>query len=141
MGTANITLIATTDQTITKTVLNDLVQNLATEFNGNIENINIKSDAAIAYTKLNLTSSITKDDLATSVAMSYTTSFTNATLSSGVLTVTHSLGRQYTNVAVYDNNDLQIEPDEITATSTSVTAVDLSTYGTIAGTWNVRISV
>jgi len=72
-------------------------------------------------------------------ADTYTTSFTNASLSSGILTVTHSLGKQYVIVAVYDNNDVLVIPDAITATSTTVVTIDLSSFGTIAGTWNVRV--
>ncbi len=41
--------------TINVTVLNGKVDPLATEFNGSIENVNIKSTAAIAASKLNLT--------------------------------------------------------------------------------------
>lgn len=69
----------------------------------------------------------------------YTTSFTNATLSSGILTVTHSLGVQYVLSVVYDDSGKQIIPDEVTATSTSVCTIDLTSYGTISGTWNVRV--
>jgi len=68
----------------------------------------------------------------------YTTSFTNADLSSGVLTVTHSLSTQFVLTVVYDNNNKQIIPDDVTATSTSACAIDLSSFGTISGTWNVR---
>lgn len=63
-------------------------------------------------------------------------SFTNATLSAGILTITHGLGTQYDRVTIYDNNGLQIEPDEITATSATVSTVDLSSFGTLTGTWN-----
>jgi hypothetical protein len=47
------TFIFTSDtETVTRTKLNNLVANLKTEFNGNIENANIKSGAAIAFSKL-----------------------------------------------------------------------------------------
>ena len=62
--------------------------------------------------------------------------FTNATLSAGVLTHTHSLGQQYVNVQVYDNTDKLIHPDNITLTSTSVSTIDLSSFGTLTGTWH-----
>jgi hypothetical protein len=68
----------------------------------------------------------------------YETSFDNSDLSSGILTVTHNLGVQYVLVVIYDNNNKQILPDDITATSTSVTTIDLSSYGILVGTWNVR---
>lgn len=68
--------------------------------------------------------------------------FTNATLSSGILTITHSAGLSapYTvMVTIFDNNYQQIIPDSITGATNSV-AVDLSSYvtaggGSISGTW------
>src|SRR3972149_7718615 len=74
-----------------------------------------------------------------SAGASYTTSFTNASLSSGILTVTHSLGIQYVNFTIYDNNGKMILPDDATATSTSVLTIDLTSYGTLSGTWNIRV--
>ncbi|MGL5064154.1 MAG: hypothetical protein ACRC62_29560 [Microcoleus sp.] len=62
-------------------------------------------------------------------------SFTNATLVAGVLTATHGLGNQWPNVVVYDNNNRRIDPDEITATNVTVTTIDLTTFGTITGSW------
>ena len=70
----------------------------------------------------------------------YTNSFTNASLSSGLLTVNHNLNAQYVNVSVYDNNDNLILPDEIIATSVGTTTLDLTSYGVIAGTWHVFIA-
>lgn len=69
----------------------------------------------------------------------YETTFTNATLTAGVLTVTHSLGRRYLPVTIADNNNKQIIPDEITFTSTSALSVDLTSYGTLSGTWTVAV--
>lgn len=68
--------------------------------------------------------------------------FTNASLSAGVLTITHSaaLSAPYTvMVVIFDNNGKQIIPDEITGSTNSV-AVDLSSFvtaggGSITGTW------
>ena len=115
------------------------------EFNGNITNANIDNAAAIAYSKLNLGGSIQSSDLASSVAMSATGAFTDSTGgysgATDILTITHSLGRQYVNVTIWDNNDIKVEPDDTTATSTSVTTVDLSSFGgPLTGTWNWRIS-
>ena len=70
---------------------------------------------------------------------SYTTSFTNASLSSGILTVTHNLSSQYVVTAVYDDSNLQIVPDEVTATSTNVATINLKSYGTLTGTWSVIV--
>ena len=70
---------------------------------------------------------------------SYTTSFVNGDLSSGILTVTHNLGFTYPLVIIFDNNNKVISPDEIEYKTTNSVEVDLSSYGTIAGTWNVRV--
>jgi hypothetical protein len=69
----------------------------------------------------------------------YRTAFTNATLTAGVLTVTHSLGNKFVQVQVTDNTDKVIQPDDITMTSTTVTTIDLTSYGTLTGTWNVCV--
>lgn len=65
--------------------------------------------------------------------------FTNADLTAGVLTVTHSLGHKYCIVQVYDNNDDLIQPDDITLTDANNLDVDLTSYGTISGTWRVIV--
>ena len=68
----------------------------------------------------------------------YLTSFTNGNLSSGILTVVHSLSTAYGVPTILDNNGKVIVPDEVTFTgSTSQFTVDLSSYGTIIGTWQV----
>ena len=67
-----------------------------------------------------------------------TASFTNDDLTDGVYTFNHALGTQYLTIAVYDNNDKEITPDEITATDDDNVAIDLSSFGAITGTWNVR---
>lgn len=74
------------------------------------------------------------------IARAYRTSFNNAALSAGVLTVTHNLGQQYVTVAVYDNSEKQILPDEVTLSSTSALTVDLTSFGAISGTWNVVVT-
>lgn len=91
--------------------------------------------ASSRITISNDTSEVTLDVPATAKSQS----FTNATLSAGILVVTHSLGTRYNSVIVYDDNGLEIIPDSITATSTTVTTIDLSSFGTIANTWNVTI--
>ena len=69
----------------------------------------------------------------------YTTSFVNGDLVSGILTVTHSLTITYPIPIIYDNNDKEIQPDEIEYIDTNTIKVDLSSYGSITGTWNVRV--
>ncbi len=69
----------------------------------------------------------------------FTQSFTNADLSSGILTATHSLNTQYVLLMLYDNSGNVVQADEFTAISTTVLTVDLSSFGTITGTWNIRV--
>ncbi len=69
----------------------------------------------------------------------YRTSFTNANLTANALTVTHSLGQQFVQVQITDNNNRVIQPDEITMTSSSVSTVDFTSYGALTGTWNVVV--
>ena len=69
----------------------------------------------------------------------YRTSFTSASLTANQLTVTHNLGQQFCHVVVYDNNNLQIQPDNITATSTTVATIDFTSFSPLTGTWNVVV--
>ncbi len=119
MGTVTVTTFTSDTETVTRTKLNGLAANILTEFNGSIDKANVATD----------------------IALSKAASFADGDLSSGVLTITHSLSRQYVNVTIYDNNDIAVEPDAVTATSTSVTTVDLSSFDTLSGTWNYRISI
>lgn len=73
--------------------------------------------------------------------LTYNTTFDNGDLVAGVLTVTHNLGVSILHVTVYDNSNNQITPDEITVVDTSSLTIDLSSYGTLSGTWNARVSV
>jgi hypothetical protein len=73
------------------------------------------------------------------LARAYRTSFTNASLVSGVLTVTHNLGQPYCEVRIYDNTGKTVIPDEITATNANSLSIDLTTFGTLSGTWNVVV--
>lgn len=65
--------------------------------------------------------------------------FTNAGLTSGSIAITHGLGQQFVLVQIYDENNQLVQPDNITMTSTTVATVDLSSFGTIASTWNYII--
>lgn len=71
----------------------------------------------------------------------YTASFTDASLSSaGILVVNHSLATTYPLVIIYDNNNLVITPDEIEYKTTNQIEIDLSSFGTLSGTWNIRVN-
>jgi hypothetical protein len=63
--------------------------------------------------------------------------FVNGDLAAGVLTITHNyaLSAPYVvNVVIFNNSGKKIVPDDITGSANSV-AVDLTSYGTLTGTW------
>ncbi len=62
--------------------------------------------------------------------------FVDADLTAGVLTLNHALVSQYCLVQIYDNNNKQVLPDEITLTDANNSAIDLSSMGTLTGTWH-----
>ena len=70
---------------------------------------------------------------------SYRQSFVDGDLTAGVITITHSLEEQFVDVTVYDGNNEQITPDAITLDSTTEATIDLSSYGTLVGTYNVLV--
>lgn len=71
---------------------------------------------------------------------SYITTFTNASLSTGILTVQHNFGHLYVNSpVVIDNNGKIIIPDEIEYKTVNTLEIDLSSYGVITGTWRVIV--
>lgn len=63
MGIVSVPSFGSDPATITASGLDGKVDPLVTEFNGNIENVNIKSGAAITYSKLSLTDSILNADI------------------------------------------------------------------------------
>jgi hypothetical protein len=71
----------------------------------------------------------------------YVTAFSNASLVAGILPVTHALNNRVAHVVIVDNNYKTIIPDEITSTGVNTMQVDLSSYGTISGTWYVRVTL
>lgn len=68
----------------------------------------------------------------------YSATFTNADLTNGILSVTHSLGTELVSVMIYDQNNKQITPD-ITLTSINALIADLSAWGTLTGTWSIIV--
>ena len=74
------------------------------------------------------------------VAVKYTYSFTEASLSSGrYLILTHSTGTQFVQVYIYDNTNTLINPDSIVLTNTTTVTIDLSSFTSISGTWTAII--
>ena len=74
-----------------------------------------------------------------SATREYLTSFENADLTAGVVTITHSLATRYVICTVFDNNGKIIMPDEITTVDNNSLTLDLSSYGTLTGTWRIRV--
>ncbi len=74
-----------------------------------------------------------------SITASYRQSFVNGDLVAGVLSVTHSLGVRYNHVTIYDNSNQMITPDQITDVDANNITIDLTSFGAIAGTWNLVV--
>lgn len=64
-------------------------------------------------------------------------SFTNANLVAGVLTISHNLAQQWGVLQVFDNTNKQIIPDDVTLGAANSATVDLTSFGTLTGTWRV----
>jgi nitrous oxidase accessory protein NosD len=67
--------------------------------------------------------------------------FTNGDLVAGVLGITHDLvtsGNHPMNVVIFDNNNKQVIPDDVTGAS-QLLSVDLTSFGTLTGTWSYII--
>lgn len=73
------------------------------------------------------------------VATSYSRTFTNADLSSGQLGVAHNLAFRPVLCQVYDNNWNQVIPDNILLNDTNSLTLNLSSFGTLTGTWSVKV--
>lgn len=70
----------------------------------------------------------------------YTKSFTNANLSSGILSVAHDLSSEYVLVQVYNSSLNMIQPDFVQLVDSNDLTVNLSSFGTISGTWYLVVS-
>lgn len=71
---------------------------------------------------------------------SYFKSFTNSDLTNGKITINHNLKFKYVDVSISNNSDKKIQPTEITYTNNDNCEIDLSSFGTISGTWNILIT-
>ena len=65
--------------------------------------------------------------------------FVDGDLSSGVLTVNHNLNAQYISVTVINNSNQIVIPDQVTMAGANACTVDLTSYGTLTGTWRVVV--
>ena len=77
--------------------------------------------------------------IAVTSTQSFFQSFVNADLTAGVLTVTHNLGHKFAIVQVYDQNDDLIQPDDINLVDNNSLTIDLLSFGTITGTFQVVV--
>ena len=72
----------------------------------------------------------------------YFTTFDDSDIgSTGLLTVNHNLGTGYPNIIIYDDLNEQIVPDANTNIDVNTITCDLSSFGTLTGTWKIRVSV
>lgn len=101
--------------------------------------ISLANTLAINDGTNNVKATFTQVKAALAVPTIYRTSFTNATLVSGILTVTHNIGQQFVHVTITDNSNKVLQPDDITMTSNNALAIDLTSFGTLPGTWNVVV--
>lgn len=69
----------------------------------------------------------------------YSSSFTSVDLIDNVLPVTHSLGMQFVNATLFDQNNRVIIPNETTAVTQNILEIDLSDFTPIVGTWHVTV--
>ena len=65
--------------------------------------------------------------------------FVNDDLTAGVLAIAHNLNVATVLVQIFDESNQMVLPDLLTLTGANDTSVDLSSYGTIAGTWSYII--
>lgn len=82
---------------------------------------------------------ITIASLSGPAAPVYLQTFTNASLVSNILTVTHNLNASYNFIQVYDDTDHVVIPAEIQVTDVNNLTVDFSGFTPISGTWRVVV--
>jgi hypothetical protein len=104
------------NQVLTATALNAEFDNIISDYNGGITNANIDSSAAIVYSKLALTGSVTNADLAGSIAS------TKITNTAATLTDTQTL----TNKTIIDSTNVLTE-----TTTTASSATPTPTGGSL----------
>jgi hypothetical protein len=140
MGVISVTTFISDTETVTRTKLNGLAGNLVTEFNGNIDNNNIKANAGIVYSKLTLTGGIVNADINASAGIVDTklatistagkvsgaalTSLANTPSEAGVIPAAN-----LTSVAQKGDNS------DITSLSGLTTPLGASQVGSLLGAW------
>lgn len=128
MGIVSVPTFGADPVTITGPTLDAKVDGLATEFNGNIDNDNIDSSAAIANSKLNLAS------VAQNVSFAGTVALTGANTISGVTTMSSKIFKFAKGADVASANALTLGTDgnyfDITGT-TAITSIGTLGVGTV----------
>lgn len=102
---------------------------------GNNMDVNVLSFTPILGTWTVLVISGNQDLNATTVF-----DFDNSDLDNGQVTINHNLGKKYVAVKVVNDEDKVVIEDETVYLSANDLNVDLSSFGTIAGTWRVIVT-
>lgn len=108
------------------------------EFNNSSIKID-SSDGYLIFTDGYNPSGIALSEIA--APSSYIYSFVDYNVVDGYLTITHGLNNKYVIVEIYNNSDKKILPDDVTLVDANSCIVDLTTYGTLTGTWHAIVSV
>lgn len=85
-----------------------------------------------------------KGDAGTAGAAIARGTFVNGDLSTGVLTITHNKGltTPYTAlVQIFNNSGVMVIPDQVNTLATNSFKVDLTSYGSLTGTWSYAYAV
>lgn len=69
----------------------------------------------------------------------YSVTFVDGDLTSGVLTVTHNLADQFPVLVLTNGSNKLTQPDDVTYTDANTLAIDLSSYGSLTGTWTATL--
>ena len=64
---------------------------------------------------------------------------TQADLVAGVFPAVHNLGNQYVTYKLYDDTDLDTQPDDATALNVNELDVDLTNFQPIPGIWHLIV--
>lgn len=70
----------------------------------------------------------------------HTQAFQAMDLTAGVLTVHHNLGHKYVNVAIYDETDHQVLPDQVKVIDTSIAEITLTSFVNDISDWIVVVT-
>lgn len=72
-------------------------------------------------------------------AKSFEQTFVNGDLTSGLITITHNLGKQYPSFSLSDGSDLRIQPDQFLSVNANSVQIDLTSFAPLTGTYKVSL--